>query len=266
MKRELILIMVSLVILFGLQKFNPIKTEAANTVKLPNGEEVVDISGQWDAQLVNYGPWSQYGSYPAVIKIILNGNSFVGIRMKPTKFHSAGKELFRGELDKDGIKKLQLMTGHGPIDAKGQISEDGNKIIADDGEKVRETLIRASKNICFDLNGKWDAVYDTGGWGVYEDAMRITHKDNKFVGIYLDKGDNKLGKKQEKIKGKTSGNGFEEIFLHVVDMPVAFELLWDPAEGTISADGNEISIKRVYDYKGAKITQTLKLKRSRYSW
>ncbi|MEN8210695.1 MAG: hypothetical protein ABFR31_03185 [Thermodesulfobacteriota bacterium] len=220
----------------------------------------MDISGQWDAQLENYGPWSQYGSYPAVIKIILDGNSFVGILMKPTKFHSAGKESFRGKLDKHGINKLQIMTGIGPIDAKGQISENGNKIITDDGEKVRGTFIRASKNICFDLNGKWDAVYDTGGWGVYEDAMWITHKDNQFVGIYLYKGDNQLGKKQEKIKGKTSGNGFEKVLFHVVD-PAAFELFWDPSEGTISEDGNGIFIKRAYDYKRAKITQTLKLKR-----
>jgi len=42
---------------------------------------------------------------------------------------------------------------------------------------------------------------------------------------------------------------------------VAFELIWDLAEGTISEDGNEIFIKRVYDYKGAKTIQTLKLKR-----
>jgi len=199
MKRKLYSIIILLVIFFGLQQWSLTNVQAVNFVKLPNGEKAVNIGGQWDAQIQNYGPWSQYGSYSDVIKIILNGNSFVGIRMKPTKYHSAGKESFRGELDKNGIKKLQLMTGMGQIDAKGQISEDGNKIITDDGEKARATLIRASNNICFDLNGKWDAVYDTGGWGVYEDAVRITHQDNQFVGIYLYKGDNKIGKKQKKI-------------------------------------------------------------------
>ncbi len=255
MKRKLYPIIILLVILFGLTN-----VQATNFVKLPNGEKVVDISGQWDAQFENYGPWIEYGSYPGVIKIILNGNSFIGIRMKPTKYHTAGKEAFQGELDKGGIKNFQIMTGIGPIDSKGQISEDGNQITTDDGEKARAILTRASKNICFDLNGKWDAVYDTGGWGVYEDAIKITHKDNQFVGIYLYKGDNKLGKKQEKIKGKTGGDGFEKVSFHVVD-PVAFELFWDPAEGTISEDGNEILIKRIYDYKGAKTTQTLKMKR-----
>ncbi len=118
------------------------QAQEAKTVKLPNGEEVVDISGEWDAQIENYGPWSSYGKYPNVIKITLEGNSFVGVRMKADDWHSPGSESFRGELDKDGIKKLQLMTGMGPIDAKAQISEDGNKIIMDDGEKARSTLIR----------------------------------------------------------------------------------------------------------------------------
>jgi len=118
------------------------QAQEAKTVKLPNGEEVVDISGEWDSQIENYGPWSSYGKYSNVIKITLEGNSFVGVRMKADDWHSPGSESFRGELDKDGIKKLQLMTGMGPIDAKGQISEDGNKIIMDDGEKARSTLIR----------------------------------------------------------------------------------------------------------------------------
>jgi hypothetical protein len=46
-------------------------------------------------------------------------------------------------IDKEGIKKLQLMQKVGPlIDAKGQISEDGNKLMIDDGEKTRSTLTR----------------------------------------------------------------------------------------------------------------------------
>jgi hypothetical protein len=118
------------------------QAQKAKTVKLPNGEEVVDISGEWDSQIENYGPWDGYGKYTNIIKITLEGNSFVGIRMKSDTWHSPGSESFRGELDKDGIKNLQLMTGMGPIDAKGQISEDGNMITLDDGEKARSTLIR----------------------------------------------------------------------------------------------------------------------------
>jgi hypothetical protein len=111
-------------------------------VKLPSGAEVVDISGEWDAQIENYGPWSHYGKYTNVILITLEGNSFVGIRTKSDTWHSADTVSFRGELDKNGIKNLQLMTGLGPLDAKGQISEDGNKILIDDGEMARSTLTR----------------------------------------------------------------------------------------------------------------------------
>ena len=119
------------------------QAQQVKTVKLPSGEEVVDISGEWDAQIENYGPWSSYGNYPQVIKITLKDNSFFGVRMISDPWHSSpGSEIFQGELDKDGIKKLQLLTGHGWMDAKGQISEDGNKIMIDDGEKTRSTLIR----------------------------------------------------------------------------------------------------------------------------
>lgn len=118
------------------------QAQEVKTVKSPNGEEVVDISGEWDAQIENYGPWSEYGKYTNIIKITLEGNSFVGIRMKSDTWHSPGSESMRGELDKDGIKKVQIMSGLGPLDAKGQISEDGNKIIIDDGEKTRSILIR----------------------------------------------------------------------------------------------------------------------------
>ncbi len=105
-------------------------------------EEVVDISGEWDDRIENYGPWEMYGKYSNILKITQEGNSFVGIRMKNDKYHAAGSMAIRGELDKDGIKKVQIMSGMGPLDAKGQISEDGNKIIIDDGEKARLTLIR----------------------------------------------------------------------------------------------------------------------------
>jgi hypothetical protein len=118
------------------------QAQKAKTVKLPNGEEVVDIRGEWDDQVENYGPWSGYGKYSNILKITLEGSLFVGIRMKSDTWHSPGSVAIRGELDKDGIKKVQIMSGWGPLDAKGQISEDGNKIIIDDGEKARLTLIR----------------------------------------------------------------------------------------------------------------------------
>ena len=51
-------------------------------------------------------------------------------------------ESIKAELAKSGFKKVEMMTNMGALDSKGQISDDGNKIIIDDGEKRRMTLTR----------------------------------------------------------------------------------------------------------------------------
>jgi len=118
------------------------QAQKAKTIKLPNGEEVVDIRGEWDDYVENYGVWSDAGKYTNVLEITLKGNKFYGFRMKSDKYHPVGTVAIRGKLDKNGIQEVQLIAAIGPIDAKGQISEDGNKIIIDDGQRVRLTLTR----------------------------------------------------------------------------------------------------------------------------
>jgi hypothetical protein len=66
----------------------------------------------------------------------------VFIRLKKTPYHDAGSKTFQGELDKNGIKTLQLITGYGPMDANGQISEDGKTIKFDIPDKARSTMTR----------------------------------------------------------------------------------------------------------------------------
>ena len=114
--------------------------------------------------------------------------------------------------------------------------------------------------VVYDLNGEWDAVYDSGGYGTYKDIVKITQGDKQFIGIYLLEGDNRVGKNEEKVKGELNGNVFDEVLLNVVD-PATFEVYWERVEGEISKDGNEIKIKRINEYKGAKTIQTLSLKR-----
>jgi hypothetical protein len=53
-----------------------------------------------------------------------------------------GSQSLQGELDKSGIKKVTILTAHGPEEAKGQISDDGNKIVINDGKQHRLTLTR----------------------------------------------------------------------------------------------------------------------------
>jgi len=119
LRSKFLTVLTVVLFIFGIAIVGLAQAQKAKTVKLPNGEEVVAISGEWDAQIENYGTWSQYDKYPNVLKITLEGSSFVAIRMKAAKYHAPGSESMRGELDKDGIKKLQLMTGYAPIDATG---------------------------------------------------------------------------------------------------------------------------------------------------
>jgi hypothetical protein len=112
------------------------------TITLPSGEVVCDLNGEWDVRIENYGLWSNFGNYPQIVKITQTGSSFVGIRMIDDPWNPKGAEIARGELDKSGFKKVQIMSGMGPLDSKGKISEDGNKMIIDDGEKARHTYTR----------------------------------------------------------------------------------------------------------------------------
>ena len=102
----------------------------------------MDISGEWDAVGENYGPWSEYGTHHDIFKITQEGNSFVAIRTKGNAYMPPGSAGTRGELDKNGFKKVLIISGAGPIDAQGKISEDGNKIVIDNGVMVRQTLTR----------------------------------------------------------------------------------------------------------------------------
>jgi hypothetical protein len=113
------------------------------TITLPSGEVVCDLNGEWDVFVENYGPRSEFGSYPSVYKVTQQGSSFMAIRMlqTPSGTHR-GTTAIRGELDKSGFKKVQLITPMEYSDCKGQISEDGKKMIIDDGEKFRVTLTR----------------------------------------------------------------------------------------------------------------------------
>lgn len=112
------------------------------TITLPNGEVVWDLNGEWDVLIENYGRLSRGGSYPQLVKATQTGGSFVAIRMRDDPFHKKGSEQIRGELDKDGFKKIQIMSAYGPLDAKSEISNDGNKMTFDSADMSKLTYIR----------------------------------------------------------------------------------------------------------------------------
>jgi hypothetical protein len=119
---------------------------ATPKVQLPNGETVWDLSGDWDALIENSGPNAAGGTYPNVYRITQTGSALSAIRLRDTPPPSSGRagtQSLLGEIDKDGFKRVEIVTTSGaraPI--KGQISEDGKKIVIEDGWSVKVTLTR----------------------------------------------------------------------------------------------------------------------------
>ena len=133
---------------------------ATPKLQLPSGETVWDLSGDWDAFVENYGPWARFGIYPTVWRITQTGSAVNAIRVKENPAPSpgqAGSPSLQGELDRDGFKRVAIVSGVGTtMPCRGQISEDGKKIILDDGITARVTLTRSGDRT--PLVGLWRLV------------------------------------------------------------------------------------------------------------
>jgi hypothetical protein len=136
---------VALIAWTGLVYAQTAKPAAVKLLKLPNGQEVFDISGEWDVLTENYGELAQFGTYPNVAQITIreSDSSFQAIRMKdnPQPGRKAGTLIMVGNLDKNGITKLDVLAG-GPIPSTYKISEDGNRIDVDVPNKARLKFTR----------------------------------------------------------------------------------------------------------------------------
>jgi hypothetical protein len=136
---------IALIVWTGLAFAQTAKPAAMKTVKLPNGQEVFDISGEWDVLVENYGEWAQFGTYPQLVQVTIreSDSSFHGIRLmdNPQPGRKAGSFLMAGELDKNGITRLELPVGE-KIPDTWKISENGNKINVDVPNKSKVTLTR----------------------------------------------------------------------------------------------------------------------------
>ena len=146
---------ISLLSLFGWVGF--INPQSVKIIRLPSGEEVYDLSGEWDALIENYGI-AAYGTYPHVVKITNTGNycpitgqitspiTIIGIRLKDDPLQMPafeGSEIIRGELESNEFQKLEMISDNGKAFlCKGQIRENGNKIEIDTPNHGKMTLIR----------------------------------------------------------------------------------------------------------------------------
>ncbi len=121
------------------------------TITLPNGEVICDLNGEWDALYEH----QRLGKSTDILKITQRGGSFEGVKMIGGVYVPKDAVSIKGELNKEGIAKVQVvmrvfysgdpgkMTETQQLaDCKGQISEDGNKVVIDGCEPIRVTLTR----------------------------------------------------------------------------------------------------------------------------
>jgi hypothetical protein len=114
-----------------------------NTMALPNGDVIWDLNGEWDARVNDIRPGRNNVAVGGMTKITQTGSSFVGISVMSLQAFRKGSEQIKGELDKSGFKKVQIISSvDGDSDAKGEISEDGNEMIIDDGKRFKMIFTR----------------------------------------------------------------------------------------------------------------------------
>jgi len=89
-----------------------------------------------------------------------------------------------------------------------------------------------------DLSGNWDAIFirmrpEVGNtFDTEKDIVKISQKGSEFVGICMI-GGKKIGKNEEAIKGRLSGDKFEEAFISYADI-ITFNLSWGQGRATIN--------------------------------
>jgi hypothetical protein len=132
MTKKILLVVICLI---GLVIFiSPIHGQGPKkTITLPNGDMIHDLNGEWEAYIDEL-----LGTRWEKVTIKQTGSLFVVTRMHDWGPYQKGSVAMQGELDKNGLKQVQLRRLEGLVDGKGQISEDGNKLKADNGKEGRE--------------------------------------------------------------------------------------------------------------------------------
>jgi hypothetical protein len=119
------------------------------TVTLPSGEVILDMSGEWDSHGEFYGGMSWIPPVSDILTITQEGTTFIGIKQIGSQYVPKGAETIKGELDRDGFKAVYVYMASYPMDGtfewvpcKWEISENGNKVVLDCGERLERTLTR----------------------------------------------------------------------------------------------------------------------------
>ena len=120
-----------------------------NIVTLPSGEVILDMTGEWDQVDEGYGIFSWFEGSPEILTITQEGNRFTAVKQIGSKWVPKGAETIKGELDKHGFKVIYSYIASEAMDGsfdweecKWEISEKGNKVDLDCGERIKTTFTR----------------------------------------------------------------------------------------------------------------------------
>jgi hypothetical protein len=110
-----------------------LKPGMPNTITLPNGEVVYDLNGEWEAVydvVFRFGTEDRKPSKD-IVRITQEGNKFAGIKVIGDSWVGKNQGAVQGELEKNRFGKLYAFRGMilRWVPGKGEISEDGNKIV-----------------------------------------------------------------------------------------------------------------------------------------
>ena len=119
-------------------------------VTLQSGEVVLDMSGEWDMLQEGYGPFDFRGPLRDILTIRQEGVTFISVKQIGSQWVPKGAETIKGVLNRDGfktvfhyIKAKEWWTGEFIWEpCKWDITEKGNKVVLDCGNRIRATLFR----------------------------------------------------------------------------------------------------------------------------
>jgi hypothetical protein len=147
---------ISFVALIGCAGF--INAQSTKKIRLPTGEYVYDLSGEWDTIIESYSRAAGDRAFSNVVIITQTGGtcpitgvitypiSIRGNLLKDNPLHTpaaAGSEIIRMGLEFDGINKCCMVSVDGKeFTCKWEISEDGNKINVEAPKHGKMTLVR----------------------------------------------------------------------------------------------------------------------------
>jgi len=156
MKKWFAMWTICFVALFGCAGFA--NAQSTKMIRLPTGEYVYDLSGEWDALIESYSRAADDRAFSNVVKITQIGGtcpmtgvitypiSIRGNLLKDNPLHTpaaAGSEIIRMELEFDGINKCCMVSVDGKeFTCKWEISEGGNKINVEAPNHGKMTLVR----------------------------------------------------------------------------------------------------------------------------